>query len=993
MGIQISQPFCLKAQIPLDNRLVFETKNEMNNIDKNSIYEGILSYCKQDKNYYSFSNGNWNIFPVISVPEWNFEANYVKNQLVSYDKVLYKTLNTITNSQFDPRTDVANFMSFGGTGGGSSTVKFLPFTKNYSYSYLEVIRHNGILYTAKKSFESSDEFNIDDWELTSGDLKSTNLDTNNNGVIDKADHAKIADIALESTLLSTWKKNTQYDTNQQVVFNNKIYTVINNHVSGNTFDDTKDNMELMASGHHNDLINIDGGNNNEFYHVSKNTYEAIKNISLDVNGKLLNNNLPIGDMAKLTYDKNNNGIVDTAETLNGMTVSIKDINLLAGIKSNVQEQINTLTSIANFTQTVPTYADMLLITGNEKDMVIITADETHGNITTIYVNDGNEFKYVSPFTANIRDFSINPINILSESTGIYSEDRIDPLIARKSDIIQLNNSDLLQTYTQTETDIADSILKKHKHNNLTLLNTYTQTNADLANAVNNKHKHSNGSLLDDFSTNAEGKLLFRGSTIESSGGSGIVDLNNFTTADLLDSINRRYVSDVEKSNLNSLSSIISNQANNEKKLNDIKSSIPNDVNQLNPLISTNILDNKISSMKLKDLSDVSKNVTKNSFLMTNDDGSEILFKQSLTDLMTFPFLYDMSESEFKDHTKMEFSDMIGTSDGEGKVTFKLKNIFSTDIKDMPDDFIENAVLVSNSSKKTYELKNIADLTNSHENKTFDILSTDFSEYGDIYKVVLQHGLNSSNIIYSCYDGFNEFKDTLINIIDDDTIVLFSKEKKDLRVVINCSQGVVNGTSNSVTIYPVDFLDDTKVRTDKTYSSDYIENILLANYLKKNDGYNKNQADARFSLKINEHYHTNKNCIDKFDESLDGKLIYNGKELLSDINITTHQENFTEEESLTGLKQIMSVSNIMDKNKYSAVMSSEFIVRNNIPKVDEETDNLSENQLRLVIMDDLITVLDVNIKPYETQKYSLGISPNSKIFIQGKYTANFYMTAY
>lgn len=37
---------------------------------------------------------------------------------------------------------------------------------------------------------------------------------------------------------------------------------------------------------------------------------------------------------------------------------------------------------------------------------------------------------------------------------------------------------------------------KHKHENMSLLNTYTQTEADLADAVENKHYHSNKDVLD-----------------------------------------------------------------------------------------------------------------------------------------------------------------------------------------------------------------------------------------------------------------------------------------------------------------------------------------------------------------------------------------------------------------------------------------------------------------------------------------------------------------
>lgn len=60
------------------------------------------------------------------------------------------------------------------------------------------------------------------------------------------------------------------------------------------------------------------------------------------------------------------------------------------------------------------------------------------------------------------------------------------------------NKELLDTYEQTESDLADAVSKKHEHSNLELLETYNQTNANLSDAVSKKHEHSNKSLLDTY---------------------------------------------------------------------------------------------------------------------------------------------------------------------------------------------------------------------------------------------------------------------------------------------------------------------------------------------------------------------------------------------------------------------------------------------------------------------------------------------------------------
>lgn len=72
------------------------------------------------------------------------------------------------------------------------------------------------------------------------------------------------------------------------------------------------------------------------------------------------------------------------------------------------------------------------------------------------------------------------------------------------------NKALLDTYTQTEANLADAVNKKHSHSNKALLDTYDQTNADIKDAVDKKHTHTNKGILDattaSFTTEEETKL-------------------------------------------------------------------------------------------------------------------------------------------------------------------------------------------------------------------------------------------------------------------------------------------------------------------------------------------------------------------------------------------------------------------------------------------------------------------------------------------------------
>ena len=59
------------------------------------------------------------------------------------------------------------------------------------------------------------------------------------------------------------------------------------------------------------------------------------------------------------------------------------------------------------------------------------------------------------------------------------------------------NKALLDTYTQTNTNIKDAVDKKHSHSNKALLDTYDQTNANIKDAVTKRHSHSNKTVLDN----------------------------------------------------------------------------------------------------------------------------------------------------------------------------------------------------------------------------------------------------------------------------------------------------------------------------------------------------------------------------------------------------------------------------------------------------------------------------------------------------------------
>ena len=936
---------------------------------------------------------------------WKFKKKYKANEICIYNNMLYQCINDIESSLTDPSYDITNWKMIG-NGFGSSSIKFLNFTPNYSYSYGDVIRHNKILYCAKKSFISSYDFNEDDWELASGDLKSNVLDLNKDGIIDLAERALIADMAKESELLMSWKPNKKYNMNQQVLYLEKIYSVVNDHISPSVFNENDDNLKLIASGTHNNLLDIQGGKKDEYYHIKKDNYDAVSLLHTNVNGDLVYNNKIVGNMNTKKYDTNNDGIVNSAHTLDGLMAKIDELNYLIGTKGNIQKQIDNLSSIANFTRVVELYEDLNTIDNpNVKDISIVSNDQTndHNGKTTIYIYNGTNWEYITEFDIKIRDFITDPIDINSESIGIIPDDRIADTIARKNDIVQLENSVLLSEYTQTDKDLKDAVSKKHIHANLELLNSYNQTNVDITKAIKQMHTHNNISTLNKFSEDADGNLLYAGKGIENGASGGIYDLSNFNTSDLNDSLNRRYVTDTEKENINNLSSIVIEQTKINNTLTSINESIPSDATYNNQLITDNVLKTKIEQISFKNLTDVDKTVKGNAFVVTDNEGN-ITYKQDLNDLVSIKKITDKNGTEFTDITSLKFDNLKGILDSvNNEVILDIDNLFTTDLKDMPDKYEDNKLLVSNLRKMKYELKDISELVSCKENYTKGVKSDEWGLNDDLnkYTKVINHDLNSKNLIVSIY---NE-KDIIIDyvsyqILDNNNIMLIVDNILDCRIVINCSQGTTGNGSNSnsgyTNVLSSDFIDDTRQRNDKTYSSNNIMSILQSNYLQISNAFTKNQANARFSLKENEHVHTNSKVLNKLNEDVNGDLFFNNKRILTELQAYTYQQKFINESHPISLDMILDINEIMTNNNYKAIMQCEFTIKNNISETGTDEDEKIENKLHLVVIDNTLTVLDVYISPSDTQKYILGISPNMKIMAQlpnGTFDANFYMTTY
>lgn len=62
MAMGIIDSFDLKAKKPIDTRLVFTNKTDMDAYPSSALYKGCLSYCEETEKYYSYNGTSWDEF-------------------------------------------------------------------------------------------------------------------------------------------------------------------------------------------------------------------------------------------------------------------------------------------------------------------------------------------------------------------------------------------------------------------------------------------------------------------------------------------------------------------------------------------------------------------------------------------------------------------------------------------------------------------------------------------------------------------------------------------------------------------------------------------------------------------------------------------------------------------------------------------------------------------------------------------------------------------
>ena len=210
------------------------------------------------------------------------------------------------------------------------------------------------------------------------------------------------------------------------------------------------------------------------------TDETVKLTSTSTDAKYLNELI---DNSTIEVDVNNDCLV--VKKIDGQTATVAEINFLTGVTANVQEQINNLGKSMTMYGVFGTKADLLAsvspapVDGNT---AIVIADEDNNNkqMTYIYIASDSAWTQVAESSVTVRDFTTNPIQLDTETTGTLSKDKIDTAIARLADVLDkatyvgsaegiVKQADMLTGLTYTITALNDAIKDSHTHTNKTAL--------------------------------------------------------------------------------------------------------------------------------------------------------------------------------------------------------------------------------------------------------------------------------------------------------------------------------------------------------------------------------------------------------------------------------------------------------------------------------------------------------------------------------------------
>lgn len=196
-----------------------------------------------------------------------------------------------------------------------------------------------------------------------------------------------------------------------------------------------------------------------------------------------------------------NGVIK-ATNLEGLETSIATLNFIKDLDKDIMTYLNSVNESMVFKGVLTNDADLAAIkNGKIGHMYIVQSSTLNSNKTMTFIHNGVKFIPIAETNIEnneIRDFSIDPIVLNTETTGILPAKNIDSTIARISDVLDKD------TYKGSADGI---VIQADKLTGLSV------TASNLNDTVANAHKHLNSAILDKFSISDNEELFFDGEKV------------------------------------------------------------------------------------------------------------------------------------------------------------------------------------------------------------------------------------------------------------------------------------------------------------------------------------------------------------------------------------------------------------------------------------------------------------------------------------------------
>lgn len=200
-----------------------------------------------------FSDNDWTEI-YANIPEWKANEQYIVDNVVYKDNIIYICVNSHVSSVFANEMD--NWIIF------HKLIAYIPsWTQNTYYEAGQVVEKGGIIYRCKTTNKDA-TFTDSKWEILvkaivdwkSGDSYSVGQYVNYNGSLYKCTTANNDTTFTPSKWqkiggsgLDDWKTNTAYSVGDYVVNNNLIYKCLVAHTSGTFATDFKNGKWIEVS--------------------------------------------------------------------------------------------------------------------------------------------------------------------------------------------------------------------------------------------------------------------------------------------------------------------------------------------------------------------------------------------------------------------------------------------------------------------------------------------------------------------------------------------------------------------------------------------------------------------------------------------------------------------------------------------------------------------------------------------------------------------------